>query len=99
MAKNVYFFGGGMPGLKGYSFYEPSVQGPELFILNNEISFAVAAEFYSCDPGSQANGGDFGTVTRGDFVPEFDAIAFNVPIDSVSEIFETPLETVIFLTV
>ena len=59
-------------------------------IIAGEISFAVAAEFYSCDPGSQAKGGDFGWVTRGDFVPEFDAVAFNSPIDSVSQIFESP---------
>ena len=59
-------------------------------IIAGEISFAVAAEFYSCDPGSQAKGGDFGWVTRGDFVPEFDAVAFNAPIDSISQIFESP---------
>ena len=41
----------------------------------NEISFSVAAEFYSNDPGSKSNGGNFGWVDRGDFVPEFDAIA------------------------
>ena len=40
----VYFFGGGMPGIKGYSFYEPSIQGPELFIINNEISFQLFQE-------------------------------------------------------
>ncbi len=59
-------------------------------IINGEISFSVAAEFYSCDPGTQANEGNFGWVTRGDFVPEFDAVAFNVPLNSVSEIFESP---------
>ena len=45
-------------------------------ILSNEISFSVAAEFYSDDPGSKTNGGNFGWVDRGDFVPEFDAIAY-----------------------
>jgi parvulin-like peptidyl-prolyl isomerase len=29
---------------------------------SNEISFSVAAEFYSDDPGSKANGGNFGWV-------------------------------------
>ena len=59
-------------------------------IINGEISFSVAAEFYSCDPGTQANGGDFGWVNRGDFVPEFDAVAFNISLNTVSEIFESP---------
>ena len=59
-------------------------------IISNEISFGVAAEFYSNDPGSKANGGNFGWVDRGDFVPEFDAIAFNIPINTISEVFESP---------
>ena len=58
-------------------------------IINNEISFSVAAEFYSCDPGTQSSGGNFGWVNRGDFVPQFDAVAFNVPLNTVSEIFES----------
>ena len=58
-------------------------------ILSNEISFSVAAEFYSQDP-SKANQGNFGWTDRGDFVPEFDAIAFKIPINEVSEVFESP---------
>ena len=56
----------------------------------NEISFSVAAEFYSNDPGSKANGGNFGWVDRGDFVPEFDAIAYTIPLNTVSDVFESP---------
>ena len=59
-------------------------------IYSNEISFAVAAEFYSNDPGSKANGGNFGWVNRGDFVPEFDAIAYTIPLNTVSDVFESP---------
>jgi peptidyl-prolyl cis-trans isomerase SurA len=59
-------------------------------IISKEISFNVAAEFYSNDPGSKSNGGNFGWVDRGDFVPEFDAIAFNIPLNTVSEVFESP---------
>ena len=33
-------------------------------IIANEISFSVAAEFYSNDPGSKTNGGNFGWVDR-----------------------------------
>ena len=60
-------------------------------IINaNEISFSVAAEFYSNDPGSKTNGGNFGWVDRGDFVPEFDAIAYTIPLNTVSDVFESP---------
>ena len=45
-------------------------------IISNEISFSVAAEFYSEDPGTKVAGGNFGWVDRGDFVPEFDALAY-----------------------
>ena len=50
----------------------------------------MIASTVSEDPGSKGNGGDFGWVTRGDFVPEFDAVAFRVPIGEVSEVFESP---------
>lgn len=58
-------------------------------IISGELNFNIAAEFYSEDPGSKSQGGDFGWVTRGTFVPEFDAVAFRIPINEVSEIFET----------
>ena len=54
----VYFYGGGLPGIKGYSFYEPTLQGPELFMTNNEISVqlfnskADGISFYSLSAAS-----------------------------------------------
>jgi peptidyl-prolyl cis-trans isomerase SurA len=44
---------------------------------------------YSEDPGSAMNGGELGMTQRGNFVPEFDAVAFNLVPGEVSEIFET----------
>lgn len=58
-------------------------------IISGELTFKIAAEFYSEDPGSKKQGGDFGWVTRGTFVPEFDAVAFRIPLNQVSEVFET----------
>ena len=40
----VYFFGGGLPGLKGYTFYEPSLQGPEIYMISNEVRFPLITE-------------------------------------------------------
>lgn len=58
-------------------------------VISGELTFKIAAEFYSEDPGSKKLGGDFGWVTRGTFVPEFDAVAFKIPLNEVSEVFET----------
>lgn len=53
-------------------------------------SFADLARTYSDDPGSARQGGDLGWVTQGDMVPEFDAMMRKTPVDSVSDVFQTP---------
>lgn len=57
-------------------------------VLDGE-SFRALAILYSRDPGSAKKGGDLGFFTRGMMVPEFDAVAFSLKEDSVSEVFET----------
>ncbi|MCF8276012.1 MAG: peptidylprolyl isomerase [Flavobacteriales bacterium] len=57
-------------------------------VLNGE-SFRALAILYSKDPGSAKKGGDLGFFERGMMVPEFDAVAFRLKEDSVSEVFET----------
>ena len=58
-------------------------------IVNGDLSFEAAANFNSCDKGSAEKNGDFGWVGRGQFVPEFEAMAYMTPIDSVSPVFES----------
>ncbi len=58
-------------------------------IIKGTLSFESAAKFYSCDKASAENGGDFGWVGRGQFVPQFEAKAYETAIDSVSPVFET----------
>jgi peptidyl-prolyl cis-trans isomerase SurA len=58
-------------------------------IMSGKLAFKVAADNYSCDPGSAKKGGDFGWVGRGQFVPEFEAVAFTLEIGKMSEVFET----------
>jgi len=58
-------------------------------IVEGKISFNSAAKFYSCDKGSAAKEGDFGWVNRGDFVPQFEAMAYMTEIDTISSVFET----------
>ncbi|CAG5080095.1 peptidylprolyl isomerase [Parvicella tangerina] len=58
-------------------------------IVKGSLSFESAAKFYSCDKASAEQGGDFGWVGRGQFVPQFEAMAYQTPIDSVSPVFET----------
>jgi peptidyl-prolyl cis-trans isomerase SurA len=58
-------------------------------ILTGDRTFAGTAVLYSNDPGTRGDGGEFGFVSRGTFVPEFDRIAFNMKEGEISEVFET----------
>ena len=40
----LYYFGGGLPGVKGYSFYEPILQGPNFMLMTNSISYPLFTE-------------------------------------------------------
>lgn len=51
--------------------------------------FSFQALLYSDDPGSANNGGELGWVQRGIFVPDFEAVAFRLKIDEISEVVET----------
>lgn len=57
--------------------------------VNKGESFATLAVLYSEDPGSAAKGGELGFVSRGDLVPEFSAVAFNLDPGQVSKIVKT----------
>ena len=57
-------------------------------VLNGE-SMSVMAALYSEDPGSAKNGGRYESVMRGQFVPEFEAVAFRLKPGEVSEVFST----------
>lgn len=65
----------------------------ELKKMKQEIeegaSFETKAILYSDDPGSKNKGGLYENVKRGSFVPEFDAVAFNLEEGEISEPVET----------
>lgn len=52
--------------------------------------FAKLAKKYSDDPGSKRLGGDLGWQSRGTFVPEFEAVAYTLSMDEISEPVESP---------
>lgn len=58
-------------------------------ILSGDRTFAGTAVLYSNDPGTRGDGGEFGWVSRGTFVPEFDRVAFKMKEGDISEVFET----------
>jgi len=47
--------------------------------------FAKLAKEKSIDPGSAKNGGDLGFFSKGQMVPEFEKIAFNLKVGQISE--------------
>ena len=51
--------------------------------------FAKIAAVQSDDPGSAKNGGNLGWTKRGSLVPEFEAVAFSLEKDSISDIVES----------
>jgi len=51
--------------------------------------FEELARKYSDDPGSGAQGGDLGWATRGSYVGEFEAEAYNLETNELSEVIET----------
>ncbi len=51
--------------------------------------FKMLATLYSDDPGSAAEGGELGFVSRGDLVPEFERAAFKLKIGEISEVIES----------
>ncbi|MBP8849103.1 MAG: peptidylprolyl isomerase [Breznakibacter sp.] len=58
--------------------------------VNEGRDFATLAVLYSEDPGSAANGGDLGWMTKGQLVPEFANVAFNMQeVGKVSKVVET----------
>lgn len=59
-------------------------------VQSGEVSFSTLARLYSEDPVSARDGGDLGFFGRGQMVPEFSAVAFNMTDpDKISKIVET----------
>ena len=58
-------------------------------IIDDGESFESLATTFSDDLGSARVGGDLGLQRRGTFVPEFEAVAFNLEVDEISPIIET----------
>jgi len=84
----------------GELVYEPKVNDEERDIaikkaedlreqLENGADFASLATKHSSDPGSAAQGGKLGFARRGSYVPDFEAAAFSLAKDEISEVVET----------
>lgn len=58
-------------------------------MLQDGADFGELAKQYSEDPGTAARGGDLGFVNRGDFVKEFEEVAFGLNEGEYSDIVQT----------
>jgi len=58
-------------------------------MLQDGADFAELAKQYSEDPGTASRGGDLGFVNRGDFVKEFEEVAFALNEGEYSDIVQT----------
>src|ERR1035437_5885770 len=65
------------------------IEGIRQRIMKGESSFSAMAALYSEDPGSANKGGLYENIQRGQFVPEWDAWAFKLKKNEISEVFET----------
>lgn len=59
-------------------------------IVDGGADFAEIARKNSDDPGSGRAGGELGWAPRGTFVPAFEAAAYRLDIDEVSDVVESP---------
>jgi peptidyl-prolyl cis-trans isomerase SurA len=59
--------------------------------IKKGADFSELAKKYSEDPGSAAEGGDLGWVGKGVFYPEFEAAAFALGKDALSDVVESPV--------
>jgi peptidyl-prolyl cis-trans isomerase D len=57
--------------------------------LKKGANFEDLAKKYSEDPGTKAKGGDLGWIVRGQTVPEFEKVAFSLPVGQISGIIKT----------
>ena len=57
--------------------------------IESGTSFRSMAVIYSEDPGSSKNGGLYEGIKRGQFVPEFEAVSFNLKRGEISDPFKT----------
>jgi peptidyl-prolyl cis-trans isomerase SurA len=64
------------------------IEGYRQRVLDGESMSAIAT-LYSEDPGSVKTGGRYDNIARGQFVPEFESVAFRMEPGEISEIFET----------
>ena len=64
------------------------IEGYRQRVLKGE-SMAEIAKLYTEDPGSAKTGGLYENIARGQFVPEFETVAFSLKPGEISPVFET----------
>jgi len=65
------------------------LEGIRAKVISKEMTIGEAAQQYSDDPASNKNGGRYNNIVRGQFVPEFEKVAFALKPGEISQVFET----------
>lgn len=59
-------------------------------VATGQMTMSIAALRYSDDPGSKYKRGCYENIQKGQFVPEFEQVAYNTEIGDISGVFESP---------
>ena len=100
MAISQYFLHGEMQSNWGYKrlYAEIKKQAEKVLeLVQHGGDFAKLAKQYSEDPGSKDKGGDLGWILKGQTVPEFQQVAFSLPVGQLSDLVKSQYGYHIFL--
>ena len=75
------------PELKEYA--RKKIEDVRKKVVSGEMGFCAAAAAISDDPGSRLKCGEYDGIQHAQFVPEFEAVAFRLKPNEISEVFET----------
>lgn len=78
------------PSYEDFIAAKPYIYDIYYRLLFLKESFSDLAQEFSEDPGSATQGGSLGSFDKGQMVPEFDTVVFNLKVGGISKPFKSP---------